>query len=220
MTTKIIIISLILLMVTPVYGWFVFNSGDLLFCLDCENTTLVDIDIDINAIIVNGAKNFLKSYSDTLSFLNHVESGENDYENLQGIVASSIESMEKAKSSYYDLKNLAASIPYDYTLIEKLKSFDYQTFFKNNPGLNPAVFQNVEVFLKSGDVKGAFDNMYERAAEIFNKLKVIKESTDIAALPKISELWRLNQMYSNALLFGQYITQLICEVKGNHEDFW
>ena len=119
----------------------------------------------------------------------------------------------------HDLKNLAASIPYDYALIGKLKSFDYQTFFKNNPGLNPAVFQNVEFFLKSGDVKGAFDYMYEGATEIFNKLNLIKESTDIATLPKISELWRLNQMYSNTLLFGQYITQLICEVKGNHEDF-
>jgi hypothetical protein len=217
MTTKIIIISLILLISFPVYGWFVHNTGDLLFCLDCEKTK--KLDVDIKALIVNGAKSFLKSYSDTLSSLSHIESGTIDYKYLQLILDNSIESMRKAKAAYYELKNLASVVPYDYTMIEKLKNFDYQSFFKNNPGLNPAVFQDVEFFLKSGDVKGAFDNMYERVVEIFNKLNLIKESIDIAALPKISELWSLNQIYSNTFLFGQYITQLICEVEGNHEDF-
>ena len=218
MTTKIIIISLILLIASPVYGWFVHNTGEMLFCLDCEKTK--KLNVDIKALIVNGAKSFLKSYSETLTFFNHIESGTIDYKNLQLIVDNSIESMGKAKAAYYDLKNLASVIPYDYTVIEKLKSFDYQSFFKNNPGLNPAVFQNVEIFLKTGDVKGTFGYMYERVVEIFNKLNLIKESIDIDALPKISELWSLNQMYSNAFFFGQYITQLICEVKGNHEDFW
>jgi hypothetical protein len=161
----------------------------------------------IGTLVIIGAGHFLKSHSDFQLFLNKYELSELHgicFEELQLILNNCIYSMESTKFTYYDLKTIAALTPYDQSVIENLKEFDYDGFLQGL-NLNPAVFQKVRGFLSHGDVNGSINAIYLKTLKLLPMLYSIKIDIDKNTLPEISKLWELNQEYSNALLFGQYI---------------
>lgn len=161
----------------------------------------------IGTHVIIGAGNFLKSHSDFQLFLNKYELSELNgvcFEELQSILNNCISSMESTVVTYYDLKNIASVTPYDQSVIDNLKDFDYDGFLQGR-NLNPAVFQEVRGFLSQGDVTGAICDIYSKTLDLLDLLYRIKGDIDKNTLPGISNLWELNQEYSNALLYGQYI---------------
>jgi hypothetical protein len=174
-----------------------------------SENSFVNPDVEstpLNTHIVNGAGFFLKSYSDTLLLLNRIETADIngiDYNELEILVSSAIENMHRSKEAYANLKQLADRTPYNQVMIAKLLSFDYNGF-KHDKGFNPIVLKQVESYLGRGDVRGFYGHLLSATIDISTRLNTIKASIDAASLPKIETLWRINQEFSETMLFGQY----------------
>lgn len=161
----------------------------------------------IGALVILGAGHFLKSHSEIQLFLNKFELsglyGAN-YDEMKPILDNAISSMESAKDTYYNLKIIASATRYNQSVIKNLMNFDYD-FFLDGRNLNPLVFQEVKGYLCDGNVNGVISDIYSKTFDILPLLYKIKLCIDNNTLPDVSFLWELNQEYSNALLFGQYV---------------
>ncbi len=198
------------------FSYIMGNFGDCGFGEDEGKGLSIVKDISIKLYIIEGAGYFLNSYSDMHLFLNKVEMSELngvDYKELRDILYRVIENMEKAKEAYYNLKQKADNTPYNQAFINQLLSFDY-VVFQNENGLNITIFKDVESFLSKGDVRGLFDRLLSNSDEILNKLYTVKESVDAERFPETSTIWRLNQDYSETILFGQYGSEVFFEITG------
>jgi len=134
-----------------------------------------------------------------------------NYNDLRDTLYSAIESMEGAKEAYITLKQRAETTPYIQEKINRLISFDY-TGFQEEKGLDSIIFNDVEVYLKEGDVTGLFGETLSAMETILRMLYQVKKTIDNDQLPENSSLWRLNQKYSKTLLFGQYAAEVFYAV--------
>jgi hypothetical protein len=160
--------------------------------------------------IVEGAGYFLDSHSSMQAFLNRVEMSDVkgvDYNELREILYNAIENMEKAREAYYNLKLKADNTPYKQVMIDKLLEFNYEGFKESN-GLIPFIFERVKNYLSKGDVRGIYAEFVSNTEKILEKLYEIKISVDSDQFPDISNLWRINQVYSEYLLYGQYTSEV------------
>lgn len=175
-----------------------------------NKTSIHDSVSQINTLVILGAGHFLKSHSDLQLFLNKYElsqlSGIN-YNELQSILNDAVIGMENARDTYFDLKTVASSTDYNKAVIADLHDFDYEAFHDGR-NLNPVVFKEVVGYLSKGDVTGSYIAIYSKVTDILERLNGIKRYIDNNSLPEVSLLWELNQEYSNALLFGQYIASV------------
>ncbi|MDQ1353665.1 MAG: hypothetical protein QG657_3971, partial [Acidobacteriota bacterium] len=92
----------------------------------------------IEGYVMEGAGYFLKSQSDTLLLLNKIELSDLngvDYAELQQLVESALANMVNAKAKYSSLTQTADTAPYEQTVINLLKTFDYYSF-QQTYGLN------------------------------------------------------------------------------------
>ena len=205
---KLILFTIVILFASiGLFGTISFNYSPIAYDgEDSSNKAISNNQID--TLVVLGAGHFLKSHSDFLLFLSKVEiaelSGAN-FEELLDILISVISSMENAKTTYYDLKNLAALTPYNQAVLDKLKNFDYDSFLEEKGNLNSFVFKKVKGFLSSGDVTGAYAEMSSYLDDLLKILQTLRQGIAKNIFPEISGLWELNQKYSNALFFGQYV---------------
>jgi hypothetical protein len=177
-----------------------------------ESKSLTSFTIRI--YIIEGAGYFLNSHSSIQALLNRVELSELnviDFNEMREILYKAIEDMEKAKDSYYNLKQEADKTPYNPVMINFLLNFDYNGF-REEKGLNLTIFENVNNYLSRGDIRGIFSNFLANSESILEQLYTIKEWVDAYKLPKISSLWRLNQDYVEAQLFGQYTSEIFHEI--------
>lgn len=169
----------------------------------------------IGQYLVEGGGCYLNSYSDMMILLNRVEmsviSGVN-HEELQGILNSAIDHLEHAKSSYLNLCNLAEITPYNQDIIVLLMNFDYSVF-KKEYGLNADIFKKVEELLNKGDIRGVYKRLYDDVCNILMQLYSLKENVDKDSFPKVSDLWRINQNFSQSILFGQYVAEVFYKMK-------
>jgi hypothetical protein len=164
----------------------------------------------IGQMIIEGAGYFLMSHSEMLKLLNKIELSELTgpvYSEWQVMINSSIESMENASETYKNLISVANETPYDMDVIEKLKIFDYTGYMQTN-GLNSVIFSRVKDFLCKGDVIGVYIYLKSDMDSIIDQLYNIKSSIDSNVPPEISLLWRVNQRYSESLLFGQFVSEI------------
>jgi hypothetical protein len=162
--------------------------------------------------VIEGAGYFLSSYSDILAFLNKIELAELkgiDYAELQKIIAGAVENMTNAKNTYLTLTQTADVTPYNLEVIEKLIAFDYGAF-RREKQLNRVVFSQVESFLARGDIRGVYHRFLSIAEELLVRLNTIKADVDAGRFPFSEALWELNQDAAQALLFGQYTTEVFC----------
>ncbi|UCH97352.1 MAG: hypothetical protein JSV88_11015, partial [Candidatus Aminicenantes bacterium] len=114
--------------------------------------------VTIGSLIAEGGTFFLKSSSDFDLFLSLVESSELSgpgYNALQAAINSAINNMEQARTTYFQLKNLADATPYDQEIISRLIEFNY-TAFQLEHGLMPSIFEKVKTYLANGDVRGVY----------------------------------------------------------------
>jgi hypothetical protein len=171
----------------------------------------------IEAHVIEGAGHFLNAYSNILLLLNRVEKSElegMDFNEAALIVTRAIENMDNALTVYNQLIDIAERTPYNKNAISKLMDFDYNGFMLRR-GLNPVIFRDVEFYLSNGDIKGMFKHIRSKFIIIKDVLIAIKVDIDIEKELKISELWKLNEISSITLLFGQYASMCFEETKIN-----
>jgi hypothetical protein len=131
---------------------------------------------------------------------------------LQKNLNAAISYLEQSRTTYLQLKNHAAVIPYNQEVISKLLSFDYDSFQQEN-GLFPVIFEKVKGFLAAGNVTGIYNEFYSYTGYILDLLYLLKKDIDAGIFPDISTVWSVNQKYSEFKLFGQYVAQVFYSIK-------
>jgi hypothetical protein len=161
--------------------------------------------------ITESAGYFLNSHSTYQTFLNRVEMADVngiDFIELKDILYNSTAYMEKAKAAYANVKAASEKIPMDTIMINKLQNFDYDGF-QVKYGLIKPIFVKVKKLLLKGDIPGLDAAVLANMENILKQLYEVKALVDKSQTPDIAGLWRLNQSYAEAQLFGQYIAQII-----------
>jgi hypothetical protein len=217
----LVMIVLFLAMISLGYGWFSFNETGEGFegSGDGDGQKALAPASSLDAYIAEGAGYFLKSQSNFLLFLAKLETSELthlNYVDLQEILLESKVNLELSKESYKLLVEIAEKTPYNNILLEQLQQFDYHKFEKNT-GLNSVIFRSIAGFLKKGDIRGAYKHNYNSITTLLEKIGSIKSTIDSGLTPKLSDLWRINQSYSEIILFGQYATEVVFNILGGNE---
>jgi len=166
--------------------------------------------------IVEGAANYLNSYSTYLTLLNRIELSDVkgiDYDELTQIIDKIIATMERAESAYMSLVFNSFGTESNYDFLYRLYLFDYDGFAKKKR-LNTVIFDSVTRYLKNGDVIGVFVKLWNDSSRIKLKLYEIKTYITARNFPDLSLLWALNQDFSQTMFFGQYAAQVFFAVDG------
>ena len=170
----------------------------------------------IRQYVIEAAGDFLNSQSNFLLFLNKIEMEELngvEYAELQQVINNTVVHMENARTKYKGLTQLANNTPYDQTKNAELMVFNY-TSFQENKGLKGVIFNDVEAYLISGDVRGLYQQILGDTQSILDQLNVIKSAVDAEVIPNNSDLWQVNQSYSATLLSGQYAAEVFYDLNG------
>jgi hypothetical protein len=78
--------------------------------------------------------------------------------------------------------------------------------------MHPAVFNPLREYLARGDVRGVFSKVLKDTEAILDQLYSIKEILEADKVPEIETTWKLNQTFSDYLLFGQYAAMVFKEM--------
>lgn len=203
-----VVIIGITMLSTNMWGLVFANESPIIFPGDEKSPSL-------ESYVVSGAAGFLRSYSSMLLFLNKIELSvynDLDYSELQSVLNSAIGHMNDAKSAYIDLNREVSLLPYDPEVVAALAAFDYNNYEKAKFS-NPSVFSEVRGYLKDGNVKGIYQKILSDMEGILDKLSVLKATVDAGQFPALSDLYKINQSYSQAFLFGQYVAEVFMELK-------
>jgi hypothetical protein len=168
----------------------------------------------IEAYIIEGAGHYLEAYSTILYFFNRVELANEssmDFFLWQSILSKSITQMNRAAAAYDLLIREAEETPYNEAVLLKLKNFDYNQF-RVDCGLKIEVFREVESYLQTGDITGAFKRIRSSFKEIISRLKSMHEEVSQNKMPALSSLCDLNELCSSTLQFGQYISRMFYKI--------
>jgi len=171
-------------------------------------------ELSIKSGIIDGAGFFLKSYSDALLLLQKIEwsePGSPDYEELKRLVDRTASNLRNARKAYAKLTEMADAAPYNPSFIEKLTCFDY-TAFQRARSIDGGTFAEVGKYLAAGDVRGIFARIYSGSGQIQDLLRDIRASLEAGKFPELSSLWRLNRLFAETMLFGQYSAEIFYEV--------
>ena len=220
MTKKIIIkailgLILVISFTLQSYPYLVANWRECLAAPGCTCGISPDIKKSmgpsLQTYIVESAWYFLTSHADYQDFQALVEMTDIngvDSQGMKSILDSAIANMEKARAVYANLKVAAADIPNDRAMIDRLRVFDYDAF-QSKYGLLAPIYEKVKSLLVKGDTAGLDDAVLANMDAILKQLYEVKTIVDGDRSPDIAILWRLNQTYFEAQLFGQYISEII-----------
>lgn len=209
-----IVIFMFVVSIANLHGYFVANETENAFIPNpydgCEDYSTSSL----GQLIIDGAGFFIQSNSHYQLFLKEVElSGMYviNQEEVKRKLDNAITYMELANQTYHLLLKTANNLDYNQTVLSALNHFDYPGYRDLNH-LNPAIFKQVEQLLKVGDVRGCYYRFYTSTNEMWERLKSIKTSVDICIMPEIPEYWRLNQLYLEMELFGQYTAEVFMNI--------
>jgi len=187
--------------------WWCNNSGSSYNSSDDGLSSPSSLVAGIDQYIVEGAGYFLDSYSYMLQFMRKVELSANqemNYQELSQLLDAALGNMRQSRDTYKLLKETAETTPYNPVVIEALKNFDYDRHCEIN-GLNKEIFTGVKSYLIDGRVTGIYGKLLADMDAMLYLLKLIKQNTDNNLFPPVKVVRKLNQTYSTALLFGQYV---------------
>ena len=169
----------------------------------------------VETYVIEGATHYLNGNSYIMQLLSQVEIGALkgvDYDELKTIADNAAYNMNVAKANYDNLIKVAEATPYNQDVIKELETFDFDAFADKN-GLNPAIFEEVKIFLGAGDITASLKKSQADLVEIIDMLNAISETISSNKTPGISDLLKLNQECSQTLLFGQYTAQVFDELR-------
>lgn len=168
----------------------------------------------IETYIEIGGGYFLKSHSDILLLLHKVEMANingSDYNEWQGILKSALDNMRSAKKTYELLIKTAEATPYNQEVIARLARFDYASFAQAND-LNEIILKEVEQRLASGDITGCYKSAYAGMCTIEKLLILVQNEISFNKMPGLPLLWKLNGLYADKLIAGQYVAMVFNEI--------
>ncbi len=197
------------------YARIEFNWRECASAPGCTSTLTLQVTAPtLKTYIIESAGYFLNSHSSYQAFLNRIEMSETngiDAGEFEDTIYSAIENMEKAKAAYANLKTVSEKTPYNQEMIDHLMIFDYDGF-RVKYGLVEPIFEKVKTFLGKGDITGLDEAALANMDTILSKLYEIKSSVDKGLVPEIALLWRANQAYAEAQLFGQYVSEVFRDI--------
>jgi hypothetical protein len=206
----------VLLLVSGGYGFFSYNRSCQAFPAQCEEGEGLNISTPLlGQLIIEAAGYYIKSNSDFQLLLREIElSGANgaNFAALQELVNSAIENMKMAHSTYWQIWQTSQGLDYDPAVLEKLRQFDYLSYQAENH-LVPLIFTKTAKYLKKGDVRGTYRQAYIAGTDILQGLGILKINIEKNMLPQIKDCWRLNQLYLETELFGQYVSEVFFALK-------
>ena len=167
--------------------------------------------------VMVAASNFLESHARYQAFLAAYEtSGLTgvDYQSLRLAFLDARESLELAAATMADLKTAAENTPYNPAMIEMLKDFNYNGYQTEHQVLEP-IFKQVA---KKGDVRSVYAQMSADLYGLLDQFYPIQDKLRQNLLPGVNSLWRLNQAYFQAQLYGQYTAEVFSAILGDFED--
>jgi hypothetical protein len=201
------------------YGWFYANWPCLLYYGQCvpvnsNQSSIQRLSPSLGQLSVEAAGFFLQSNSDYQAFLKKIELeeiyGVNDDELIEPIT-NAIENMEMAHSIYYQVWIISMNLERNPDILQKLAQVDYRSILEENR-LIPSIFNEVEKYLKKGNMPGAFEKIYNATGDILQMMKSLKSITEANSID-IPLCWEVNQRLLESALFGQYISQVFSEIK-------
>ncbi len=182
-----------------------------------KGVSIIQSDSTIESNVEEAGGYFLNSVSDILKLSNLVEmSNLNgfDHDELLKIVNDGLDNIRYAKYSYELLIYTAEATPYNQKVITQLKNFDYEGLRVKN-SLNKTIFAEVENYLRNGDITGTLKRFYSGVTVIEGLLMQIKDDVTAERLPELSNVWKVNEVASDNLLFGQGVSRVFYELKNN-----
>ena len=192
-----------------VYGFYVSNQSCRVFPNQCsEGGDTSTQTLRIGELIPMAGGYFLQSNSDFQVILKKIElneAGVTDY------IDQTIQNISNANTLYFEIWVTSLSLEYDPIVIEKLYKFDY-TGYRIENNLNPTIFQRVEGFLKQGHVRELFQQAYIDSSKILETLKDMQTRLESGKKFDISNYWRLNQLYMEFSMFGQYASEVFIKI--------
>jgi hypothetical protein len=66
----------------------------------------------------------------------------------------------------------------------------------------------VKKYLSTGNVNGIFDRLLSATETLILKVTDLKDTVDASKFPDLYTIWRVNQWFSETLLFGQYAAEV------------
>lgn len=191
---------------STIFPYFTNNHTEIAFTGD----PTLDSTLSLEEFVVTGAGYFLESYSYMLSAMQKVElshPGQYNPQELIPILDNTIQSLKKANEAYTTLKQMADLTPYNPRIIEFLLAFDYDGFSRSMDWRLHTSDQ-VKRILAIGDVRAIYSQMVTDTASILDTLNQFKVNVETGQFPDIPTLWKINQAYTDTLLFGQYVAQV------------
>jgi len=219
---KRIIISMILtlsLMSVYSYGWIYANWPCLLYDGQCpplktSQSSVQSLSPSLGKLSIEAAGFLLQSNSDFQAFLKRIELSEiysSNNDELLDLITSAIDNMEIANSIYYQVWELSRILDRNPVVLQKLTQFNYGLILEEKR-LIPSIFNEVEKYLKKGNMPGAFGKIYNDTYLILQGMKSLQKMTEYNSID-IPKCWEVNQLFLKSQLFGQYISQVFFEIK-------
>ena len=197
-------------------AWFIANETNIAFNVNTNVLTEQQSNPQsLDQTIAEAAGHFLKSTAYFQLFLEKVEIAQSagiDNGELLNLAGNAIAQMEAANEAYSRLIAVTGQLSYNTVILDKLAGFDYTAYRKENR-LNSPVFKLVETYLKSGDVRGCYAYINNQTLDILARLKSVKDSLDNNPMPDIQTCWRINQLYLETTLFGQYTAEVFISLR-------
>lgn len=170
--------------------------------------------ISLEELVVTSAGYYLDSYSNLLATMHAVElsqPGQFNQQELQLLLEKTIQTLKKANDTYISLKQVADISSYNATVLDYLLTFDFDGFAATNH-CRVEAFSRVKKYLNIGNTRAIYNEMISDTAKILDMLMQFKADVDAGLFPNIPNLWKINQAYSDTLLFGQYVAQVFHHV--------
>lgn len=210
---KVLCVCMIVIFITaPLYPFFIDNGTGGGFGGGDGSRSVEGSSIE--GLVIQSAGYYLKSYSNVLLYMHRIEvmpPETLDYEELQKFLDKAISNMTAAHSSYVALKQLADVTPYNPTVIEALRAFDYKAF-KTANNCRTDMYDVVKEYLKAGDIRGIYGMSVADTQVMIEYLEELKGQVDAGKFPSISTTWKLNQAITDMFMKGQYVAMIFAEI--------
>ncbi|MCP4147851.1 MAG: hypothetical protein GY757_08870 [bacterium] len=210
---KIAIALAIMMIAVNVFPYIYFNNAGTGYDVTSGDQKVMTAGNSINRYIEDIAANFLLAKADILTFSNLYELSDSsiDYEEWLRVLNSAEDNIKKSMDAYSQLIQLAETTPYNQAVLDKLMNFNYPGFLSKH-NLNTGIYLEVEFFLNQGNVTGAFKKIAASLDTISGILTQIKAEVNADTMPGLTDIWRINEEFSTALLFGEYVAMVFSEI--------
>jgi hypothetical protein len=196
------------------FGWVTVNGSESAFTPPRNGLELSGSSSKtMRQLVAEAASHFFYANSHFQIFLGRVELLDEDenLSNLESILNDASYDMSKALENYKELVEMAKITPYNESVIQLLKNYDYDGFQEENKIL-PSVFQDVKEYLVQGDVIGVYQKIYDDTDSICKSIDDIKSNLDLQLCLTIDKIRNLSHMIMTSALFGHYIALVFAQL--------